>query len=129
MREEPRDTAQRLAERTRPVRSDSASDALSEEVIREIQDLMWKDVGIIRSGVGLKRATLHLDEIAARVSNPQTRRAHEAQNLHLAGFLVTRSALKREESRGAHYRTDFPERDDENFRKHSILQSSSIRFE
>jgi L-aspartate oxidase len=129
MRDELRESTRRSAEATSAVQSDSAGDALSEEVIREIQDLMWKDVGIIRSGVGLKRATLHLDEIASRVSNPQTRRAHEAQNLHLAGFLVTRSALKREESRGAHYRTDFPERDDENFRKHSILQSSSVRFE
>jgi L-aspartate oxidase len=98
-------------------------------VVRDIQDLMWKDVGIIRSGVGLKRAILGLDEIASRVSNPQTRRAHEAHNLHLAGLLVARSALKREESRGAHYRTDFPDHDDDRFRKHSILQNSSIRFE
>jgi L-aspartate oxidase len=105
-----------------------ASDEASEQVVREIQDLMWKDVGIIRSGVGLKRAILRLDEIAARVSHPQTRHAHEAQNLHLAGFLVARSALKREESRGAHYRIDFPDHDDARFRKHSILQSSSIRF-
>jgi L-aspartate oxidase len=103
-------------------------DASSEQVVLEIQDLMWKDVGIIRSGVGLKRAILRFDEIAARVSHPQTRRAHEAQNLHLAGFLVARSALKREESRGAHYRIDFPDHDDARFRKHSILQSSSIVF-
>jgi L-aspartate oxidase len=105
-----------------------ANDGLSEEVVREIQELMWKDVGIIRTAVGLKRAILRLDEIAARVSHPQTRQAHQAQNLHLAGFLVARSALKREESRGAHYRTDFPDHDDTRFRKHSILQASSIRF-
>jgi L-aspartate oxidase len=104
------------------------NDASSEQVVREIQDLMWKDVGIIRSGVGLKRAILRLDEIAARVSRPQTRHAHEAQNLHLAGFLVARSALKREESRGAHYRIDFPDHDDARFRKHSVLQGSSVRF-
>jgi L-aspartate oxidase len=128
MRDELRETG-RSDEGSSAIQSDLAGDSLSEAVIREIQDLMWKDVGIIRSGVGLKRATLHLDEIAPRVSNPKTRRAHEAQNLHLAGFLVTRSALKREESRGAHYRTDFPEHDDENFLKHSILQGSSIRFE
>jgi L-aspartate oxidase len=129
MRDELRETAPRAEQSVTAVRSDPANDALSEEVVREIQDVMWNDVGIVRNGVGLKRATLHLDEIASRVSNPQTRRAHEAQNLHLAGFLVTRSALKREESRGAHYRTDFPDHDDERFLKHSILQSSSIRFE
>ncbi len=108
--------------------SSASRDDASEETIGEIQDLMWKDVGIVRSGTGLKRAILRLDEIASQVSNPQTRRAHEAQNLHLAGLLVARSALKREESRGAHYRTDFPDHDDARFRKHSILQNSSIRF-
>jgi L-aspartate oxidase len=128
MRNELRQTTQPSVANAVPVRSGAASDESHEETIREIQDLMWKDVGIIRDGVGLKRAILHLDEIAARVSNPQTRRAHEAQNLHLAGLLVARSALKREESRGAHYRTDYPDHDDARFRKHSILQNSSIRF-
>jgi L-aspartate oxidase len=128
MREEQRRNVPGSDDNATAVRSEPAGDALSEGVVREIQDLMWKDVGIIRSGVGLKRAILRLDEIASRISNPQTRRAHEAQNLHLAGLLVARSALKREESRGAHYRTDFPEHDDHKFRKHSILQNSSIRF-
>jgi L-aspartate oxidase len=129
MRDELRETSRRSGERATPIQSDPANDLLSEEVIREIQDLMWKDVGIIRGDVGLKRALLRLDEIASRVTNPQTRRAHEAQNIHLASLLVTRSALKRFESRGAHYRTDFPDHDDADFLKHSILQGSSIRFE
>jgi L-aspartate oxidase len=128
MRNELRRTTQPSVETSTAVPSGFVNDELSEEIIGEIQDLMWKDVGIIRDGVGLKRAILRLDEIAARVSGPQTRRAHEAQNLHLAGLLVARSALKREESRGAHYRTDFPDHDDARFRKHSILQNSSIRF-
>lgn len=128
MRNELRHTTQQLTQSTSAVRSGPANDELSEQTIREIQDLMWKEVGIIRDGVGLKRAILRLDEIASQVSNPQTRRAHEAQNLHLAGLLVARSALKREESRGAHYRTDYPDHDDAKFRKHSILQNSSIRF-
>jgi L-aspartate oxidase len=128
MRAELRDTGKKSVRSATVYPAGPVNDVLSEEVVREIQDLMWKDVGIIRTGVGLKRAILRLDEIAARVSHPQTRHAHEAQNLHLAGFLVARSALKREESRGAHYRTDFPDHDDARFRKHSILQSSSIRF-
>jgi L-aspartate oxidase len=129
MRDELRESVPRSHEIASAVPANPDNDALSEEVVREIQDVMWNDVGIIRSEVGLKRSILHLDEIAPRVSNPQTRRAHEAQNLHLAGFLVARSALKRLESRGAHYRTDFPDHDDKHFLKHSILQSSSIRFE
>jgi L-aspartate oxidase len=100
----------------------------TEEVIREIQDLMWQDVGIVRTGAGMKRAIEHLQQVSPRVAHPQTRRAYEAQNLHVAGLLVARSALAREESRGAHYRTDFPAHDDGKFLKHSIVKGSSVGF-
>ena len=52
----------------------------------------------------------------------------KARNIHLAGLLVARSALAREESRGAHYRTDFPSHNDVKFLKHSIVKGDSIRF-
>jgi L-aspartate oxidase len=100
----------------------------TEEVIREVQDLMWRDVGIVRSEKGLKTAIEYLQRIAPRVGHPQTRRAHEAQNLHAIGLLVARSALAREESRGAHYRTDFPAHNDAKFLMHSIIKGDSIRF-
>jgi succinate dehydrogenase/fumarate reductase flavoprotein subunit len=42
---------------------------------------------------------------------------------------VARSALARQESRGSHYRSDFPYRDDEDFNKHSLVQKGKdIRF-
>jgi len=90
--------------------------------------LMWRDVGIVRSGTGLKAAIEHLTGLSARVKHPQTRRAHEAQNLHTVALLVARSALAREESRGAHYRTDFPAHNDARFLKHSVIKDDSIRF-
>ena len=101
---------------------------ITEEIIGEIQDLMWRDVGIVRSQSSLKQAVEHLEKLRPRLAHPKTRRAHEAQNLHVAGTLVARSALAREESRGAHYRTDFPSHDDAKFLKHSIVKSDSIRF-
>jgi L-aspartate oxidase len=58
----------------------------------------------------------------------ESSRSKEAQNLHALGSLVARSALAREESRGAHYRTDFPVHDDAKFLKHSIVKGDSIRF-
>ena len=108
--------------------SNGPVDAGSEETIAQIQHLMWQDVGIVRSGSGLKRALQQLEQIAPRIARPHTRRACEAQNLHLTGRLVARCALAREESRGAHYRIDFPAHDDARFLKHSIVQGDSIRF-
>jgi L-aspartate oxidase len=89
---------------------------------------MWQDVGIVRTGTGLKRAVRHLENLSRRVAHPHTRRAYEARNIHLAGLLVARSALAREESRGVHYRTDFPSHNDAKFLKHSIVKGESIRF-
>jgi L-aspartate oxidase len=107
--------------------SDSSGDA--EETIREIQDLMWQDVGIVRDRAGLTKAIEHLEQLRAQVAQPQARRAWEAQNLWQAGLIVARLALGREESRGAHYRTDFPEHNDVKFLKHSIIRGDAVRFE
>jgi len=108
--------------------SNGPVETATEEVIREIQDLMWQDVGIVRSGKGLKAAIESVNRLAPRVAHPQTRRAHEAQNIHACASLIARSALAREESRGAHYRTDFPAHNDAKFLKHSIIKGDSIRF-
>jgi L-aspartate oxidase len=90
---------------------------------------MWKDAGIVRTGSGLKQAIKELEEIGTQVSRPHSRREFEARNLQIAGLLVARSALAREESRGSHYRTDFPDHNDAKFRKHSIVAGDQIRFE
>jgi len=105
-----------------------ATDADPEQIIREIQDVMWKDVGIVREAQGLKRAIKILEALCPKVAHPHTRRAHEARNLQTAGLLVARSALTREESRGAHYRTDFPHHDDARFLKHSLFSGKAITF-
>jgi L-aspartate oxidase len=101
----------------------------SEAVIREIQELMWRQVGIVRVGRMLRQAVHQLQEMSERLPPPVSRRACEAHNLHLCGSVIARSALAREESRGAHYRTDFPAKDDAKFKKHSIIKGDAIRFE
>jgi L-aspartate oxidase len=106
-----------------------ATDDTAKQAIGEIQDWMWQDVGIVRAEAGLKRAIERLESLTAKLMHPQTRCGQEAQNLHAAGLLVTRSALARKESRGAHYRTDFPDHDDAKYRKHSIVKGETIRFE
>jgi L-aspartate oxidase len=99
-----------------------------EEMIGQIQLLLESEVGIVRSGMGMQKAIKSLEEIAPRLAHPKTRRAHEASNLHLAGLLVARSALAREESRGAHYRMDYPDHDDKKFLKHSVVRGDKVIF-
>jgi L-aspartate oxidase len=55
-----------------------------------------------------------------------TRRAVEARNLHVVAGLIVASALGREESRGAHFRNDFPLRDEA--AKHSVMQQGRLEF-
>jgi L-aspartate oxidase len=99
-----------------------------EDLISQVQDLMWREVGIVRDGKGLRRAIEQLETLAPRIAHPHSRRAYEAQNIHQAGLLVARSALAREESRGAHYRIDYPSHNDTKFLKHSIIKGNSVRF-
>lgn len=99
-----------------------------EAAVSEIQELMWKHVGIVRAAPSMKQAIQRLQEIGKQLAHPRTRREHEARNLQIASLLVTRCALAREESRGAHYRSDFPDHDDAKFRKHSLAMGEDIRF-
>jgi L-aspartate oxidase len=70
---------------------------------------MWDEVGLVRDGAGLRRAidaVLGLErDLGAR---PPHRAGLEARNMLHVGRLIAESALRREESRGSHYRTDFP---------------------
>jgi len=103
-------------------------DAGIEELIGKIQDLMWNDVGAVRMRAGMQTAIRSLEDMAPRLAHPKTRRAYEAANIHTTALLVARSALAREESRGTHYRMDYPGHDDRKFLKHSVVRSESVRF-
>ncbi len=99
------------------------------QVAQQIQDLMWREVGIVRSGSHLKHALHELHKLRECLPPAANRAACETANMHTVGLLIARSALAREESRGAQYRTDFPLHNDAKFKKHSILQDEQIRFE
>jgi L-aspartate oxidase len=73
-----------------------------------LQSLMWDKVGIIRSGKSLEEAAGILATWESLLPRPGDRPSYELSNLVLCARLVTEAALLREESRGAHFRTDFP---------------------
>ena len=76
--------------------------------IAELRALMWRHAGLLRDKAGLEEARQGLDALANRMPAGSTRRAVEARNLHLVASLILISAAWREESRGAHFRLDFP---------------------
>jgi len=128
MREQPKHVHKLASGQKKAASQNGPVDAGIEELIGQIQDILWKDAGIVRTRTGMQEAMKMLEGLAPRVAHPRTRRAHEAANLHLAALLVARSALAREESRGAHYRIDYPGRDDKRFLKHSVVKGESLRF-
>ena len=76
----------------------------TDPVVAELRAVMWRDVGLVRSMTGLRRAQLDID----RLSRGMGRRVGEIANLLTVARLVTTAATLRTESRGAHFRRDFP---------------------
>ncbi|HEY5328981.1 MAG TPA: FAD-binding protein [Acidobacteriaceae bacterium] len=85
---------------------------------REIENLMWEKVGLVRNGPDLEAALAQLETIHERSKrqcagsdvafNMAWNEALDVTNICLNAALVARGALLREESRGSHYRSDFP---------------------
>ena len=103
------------------------SGAVTEEWIAELRAMMWRYAGLLRDADGLREARRELDALAAAMPLGLTRRAVEARNLHVVAELIVTAALGREESRGAHFRNDFPQRDA--VAKHSVMQQGRLEFE
>ena len=94
--------------------------------IAELQELMWRDAGLLRDETGLRRAQAGLAALRERSPLGVTRREVEARNLLAVAEVMVQAALGREESRGAHYRTDFPTK--ASVERHSVVQRGDLRF-
>jgi L-aspartate oxidase len=88
----------------RPLAGEACAPSLA-----DLQALMWDRASIVRERGGLEQARLALSAWAAALPTPTDRPSHELANLVLVGRLVVEAAWRRRESRGAHYRADFPE--------------------
>jgi L-aspartate oxidase len=107
-------------------RSTVAAGGDVEGFIAELQALMWRDAGLLRDAAGLRRAQDGLAELRQRMPQALTRRAQEARNLHAVAQVIVQAALGREESRGAHFRMDFPGK--AKLALHSVVERGRLRF-
>ncbi|GAA2115502.1 L-aspartate oxidase [Actinomadura alba] len=93
---------------------------LAPEVRDEVQRVMTAHSGVLRSAEGLRTAERELAALAARNSGEPGVAAWEATNLHTVATAIVRAALTREETRGSHWREDFPGRADDAWQGHLV---------
>ncbi|WP_128896579.1 L-aspartate oxidase [Longirhabdus pacifica] len=125
----------RIADKISEIKQRESSDIAHEEQWTEhihypiiekrlkLQKLMLRYVGLKRSRKGLEKGLAELKkQLPMFQINLQKREEYEFANLLTCALLVGQAAIKREESRGGHYREDFPETDDLLWKQHIILQ-------
>jgi L-aspartate oxidase len=105
--------------------ADRVDDELVETYIAALQKAMWKHAGLLRDDSTLRKGLAELAKCASGVeritqTGKTSRRLSEARALCRVAGAILQSALARTESRGAHFRNDYPRRDDQHFLKHSI---------
>ena len=114
-----------------PVREEEQA----ENTIADLRRCMWAFAGLLRDESTLREGlAVHAiceASLAGIVDKERrSRRLAEARALNRVADCILKSAIARTESRGAHYRNDYPARDDEHFQKHSIVTGDGkVRFE
>jgi L-aspartate oxidase len=100
--------------------------------VKTLRAAMWKDAGLLRDAEGLARARAVLEglrPVLAADGVAKDAAESSARNLYTTAELIVRAAKAREESRGAHFRNDFPARDDAKFGAHSVIGGDALRWE
>ncbi len=102
----------------------------SEPTLDRIREILGSRVEILRDGRELAHAIEQLEGMEPPAPEHPARREWEIYNMWTLARVVARCALAREESRGSHYRADFPYHDDERFNRHSLIsREGPVRFD
>jgi len=102
---------------------------VASEITQQLRAATWKHAGVVRNQDGLQQLRRQVKVWEGALTSPSRREEIETRNLLVVSDLIVRSAMAREESRGAHFRSDCPKRDDARFLKHSIVSGDEIYFE
>lgn len=105
---------------------------ISDKARIQLQEAMTAGAGVIRSAAGLAATAQALLAIAdEQASDDPTTEAWEASNLHAVSSVLVQAATLREETRGGHWRVDFPKRDDQRWQGHLVSRwtDGSVRTE
>jgi L-aspartate oxidase len=94
---------------------------LETQAIADLRNVMYANVGLVRNERGLREALLRISELDAHFE----RAGNELRNLLVVGRLIAEAALARPESRGSHYRCDYPQAD-EAFAKRSFTRLRTL---
>jgi L-aspartate oxidase len=95
------------------------------KMVQEVQSLMWEKAGVIRMGKDLAAAIRRLEAISLPEPSRASRQYYEARSILEVARLVACCASMRNESRGAHYRSDFPLKNDAAPAQHSYVSRNS----
>lgn len=104
---------------------------------KNLKDTMWREVGVYRDASGLQHARIAIRELKSQYENVKVQDSSKVFNTVLGKTLELRNmldlaeaivigALARQESRGSHYRLDFPKRDDVHFLSHTVVSYDPV---
>lgn len=102
-----------LEKQTEPISSKSPAKLIDGTVRKEITSTTTKGAGAVRNATGLKETLEKLAQISNKTTQSSSTQSWEASNLLTVSTMIAQAALRREESRGSHWRSDFPQRNDE----------------
>ena len=106
--------------------------ALPANAVFELRRLAWRRAGIMRSGKNLRTGLKELEQLRSAFNKGlarNSRQGFEADNMYQIASLIMRTALAREESRGCHYRSDFPKKQTGHAKHSRVSKTSDIRFQ